>query len=98
MGYRVDYQPIKKVRGAEKRKTRVPALIAMCLLLFVFLVNSLWPRGAEVLRGVIFPGDTAVTVSALEDFAVQLKAGEELPSAFKTFCRKMIQEAEIAVG
>lgn len=95
MGYRVDYQPIRKVRGAEKRKARVTALTALCLVLFVLLVNSMWPRGAEVLRGMFFPGDAAVTVSALEDLAVELKAGEELTSAFETFCRKVIREAEV---
>lgn len=96
MGYRVDYQPVKKVRGVEKRTARLPALIAVCLVLFLLLVNCTWPRGAQVLRGLFFPGDAAATAAALEDFAMELKAGEELPSALESFCRSVIREAELA--
>lgn len=95
MGYRVDYQPVKKVRGVEKRTSRLPAMIGLCLLLFLLLVGEFWPRGAEVLRNLVVPGDPAVTVAALEDFALELKAGEALPSALEGFCRRIIREAEI---
>lgn len=94
MGYRVEYQPIKKVRNAEKRKAGLPALVGMCLLLFLILVNSVWPRGSEVLQRLIFPGDAAVTAAALEELATELHAGEELLSAVETFCRKVIQNAQ----
>lgn len=94
MGYRVDYPPIRKIRGAEKRRTAAPALTGLFLILFFFLVNSTWPRGAEVLQGLLFSGDTSVTAAALEEFALELRAGEELPSAFETFCRTVIQNAE----
>lgn len=95
MGYRVEYQPIRKIRNAEKRRSMAPALTGLCLLLFVFLVNSMWPRGAEVLRGLVFSGDTAVTAAALEEFAVELGAGEELSSAFVSFCRTVIENAQL---
>lgn len=94
MGYRVDYQPVKKVRGVEKRTARGPALTALFLLTFLLLVNSTWPRGAEVLRGLLFSGDAAVTAAALDDLAAELRSGEELDSALESFCRKVIQEAE----
>lgn len=96
MGYRVDYQPVKKVRGVEKRRIGVPALTGLFLLLFILLINSVWPRGAEVLRGLLFSGDISVATAALEDMAVELRSGEELSSAVETFCKKVIQEAEIA--
>ena len=98
MGYRVDYQPVNKVRGLEKRTARAPALAALCLVLFCLLVNSIWPRGAEVMRELLIPGNPAVTVAALEDFAEELKAGEALPSALEGFCRKVIREAELDPG
>ena len=96
MGYRVDYQPVKKVRLAEKRHSRVLALTGLCLLLFFLLVNSLWPQGAQTLREILIPGDAAVTTAALEDFAQELGAGETLRSALETFCRRILQEAEFA--
>ena len=95
MGYRVEYQPLKKVRGVEKRTASVPVLTGLFLLLFLLLVNSTWPRGAEILQGLIFSGDTSVTAAALEELALELRAGEKLPSAFETFCRTVIQNAEL---
>ncbi len=93
MAYRVDYQPIKKIRGAEKRVAAAPALTALCLVLFFLLVHTVWPRGAQVLRGLLFSGDTAVTGAALELFAQDLRAGEAFSSALQTFCRTILAHA-----
>lgn len=98
MGYRVEYQQVKKVRGVEKRTSRVAALTALCLLLFLLLVNGFWPRGAEVLRDFLLPGDAAVTAAALEDLALELQTGEELSGALEHFCQKVISEAELDPG
>lgn len=94
MAYRVDYQPIKKVRGAEKRRVPVPALIAMFFLAFVLLVNTAWPRGSQVLRRLVFSGDTAVTAAALEDMARDLGEGEALPDALEAFCKTILKNGK----
>lgn len=96
MGYRVDYQPVKKVRGAERRRSRVLALTGLCLIVFLILVNSVWPQGMELLRELLIPGDTAVTVAALEDLASELGAGEALSGALENFCRRILVEAGFA--
>lgn len=93
MGYRIDYQPVKKVRDAEKRRSGSLPLTALCFLLFCLLVNWLDPVGAEVMRELLIPGDAAVTAAALDGFAEELKAGEELEDALKYFCQKL-QEGE----
>lgn len=93
MGYRVDYLPIKKIRGREKRTSRVAALTGICFVLFCILVSSVWPQGADVLRGIVFPGNAAVTVAALDDFALELKSGEEWSSALEAFCRRVMEES-----
>lgn len=98
MGYRIDYKPVKKVRDLEKRFSRVPALTAVCLVLFLLLVNLFWQEGMAVIRGILIPGDPAVTVSALEGFALELRMGEELGSAFTTFCRRIIAGAQAGAG
>lgn len=95
MGYRVSYQPVRKVRGTEKRVSRVPAMTALFLILFLLLLNSLWPFGAEILRDILIPGDADATVMALETFAYELQAGEGLTSAFENFCRKIMDEAQL---
>lgn len=94
MGYRIDYRPIRKIRGVEKRRSSVAALTALFLLVFVLIVNSTWSRGTEVLQKLIFSGDISVTTAALEDLAMELRAGEEVSSAVETFCRKVIQGAQ----
>lgn len=95
MGYRIDYQPIKKVRNLEKRTAGVPAMTALFLMLFFMLVFSFWPQGAELLREMLIPGDPDVTVAALETFAQELQCGESLYSAFDTFCRQLLAEAQL---
>lgn len=94
MGYRVDYQPIKKVRRLEKQHAVLPALTALCFALFILLVTLFWDRGAEVFWNLVFSGDVAVTANALEAFAQELEAGIELRAALETFCRTVIQNGE----
>lgn len=83
MGYRVDYQPVRKIRGAEKRRSTVPALTALFFLVFLLLVNLYWEQGAQVLKNLVLREEMA---TALEVFSQELKAGEELKSAWAHFC------------
>ena len=98
MGYRVDYSPVRKVRNAEKRTLRLPALTMLFFLLFVFLVLSFWPRGSVLLREILIPGDPDITVQALEAFARNLRSGEELSGALEVFCRTIVKEAQGVPG
>ncbi len=94
MGYRIEYQPVPKLRRVKKRRSAALALTGIFFLLFCVLVNLLWARGAEVLGKLFFSGNVAVTVDALEHFVMELGAGEEFPSAFETFCRTVIQHGQ----
>lgn len=91
MSYRIDYQPMKKVRGWEKRTAPRSAMTAFCFLLFLVLTFALWPKGAQTLRALVIPGDAAVTVAALEDLAVDLREGESVQSALEGFCRQVAE-------
>lgn len=95
MGYRVEYGPVKKVRGLERRVSRVSALIAVCLLLFFLLVGSIWPEGAQTLQRLIFPGDPVVTAAALEDLTENLRSGEALSDCMSAFCIQILEGAKI---
>ena len=90
MGYRITYEPVKKVRGAEKRHSSAAALAGIFFLLFVRLVNLFWPRGAAALRELALPGDGAVTAAALEDFAEDLGSGLPISEAAEDFCRRIL--------
>ena len=95
MGYRVEYGPVKKVRGLERRISRVSSLIAVCLLLFFLLVGYFWPEGADVLQKLVFPGDPVVTASALEDLTENLRSGDSLSECMSTFCVQILEGARI---
>lgn len=87
MPYRIDYGPTKKVRGAEKRRSPRAALGALCIL--ILLALALWPKGAQVLRSLLIPGDPAVTVAALEGLAGDLRSGADLQDALAAFCAQV---------
>lgn len=90
MGYRITYEPVKKVRGAEKRHSSTAALAGLFFLVFLLLVNLFWPQGAQTLRELILPGDGAVTAAALEEFAEDLGSGLPIAAAAEDFCRRII--------
>lgn len=90
MGYRVEYQPVKKVRGAEMRKSRVLSLSALFFLIFCILVSCFLPREAEVMKEVLIPGEASVTVAALDHFAEELRRGETVQNALLHFCQLVL--------
>lgn len=95
MGYRIEYAPLKTIRDREKITARVPVMTGLFLLLFCFLVFSLWPEGGTLLRELLIPGDPDVTVVALETFAEDLRNGESVSDAFASFCRRIQTEENL---
>lgn len=81
MGYRIDYAP----------KQSLGARTARWFLVFLLLVSLLWPRGRNLLGQVLFPGDRAVTVAALEHMAGELEDGKPLKGALEDFCRSILE-------
>lgn len=79
----------------EKRVCRVPALTAAFLLLFLLSVSAFWQQGRKVLWNLVFPGDSAATVQAVEAFAQELKAGEPVKVAAEAFCRTVLDDGSL---
>ena len=98
MGYRISYEPIQKLRQAEKRRSAVAALTALFLLAFPFLAYAFWPEGWHLLRKFLLPGDPAVTAAALEELSLDLKSGSELSVALEGFCHTILEGAGFAAG
>lgn len=96
MGYRVDYLPIRKVRRAEKRSAAVPALTAVFFLVFLVSVNLFWAEGADVIKQLL-PGELTAAADALEVFAQELKAGEQLKSALEHLCSVVTNDGEMVI-
>lgn len=97
MGYQVVYKPVSKNAPVfREKKSRIPGMTAGCFLLFLLLVNGLWPRGREVLQKIIWIGNEETTLEAAEAFVQELRYGDPIGDAVESFCRKIIQNADFA--
>ena len=76
MSYRIRYPAIRKLRGAERLRIRLPALTAVCFLLFLLLIRLLWPEGTALLRSVFAPIQDFLPAAALDQFAAKLLKGD----------------------
>lgn len=83
MSYRIDYQGVKKVRGAERRVSRVASLTALFFAAFLLLVNFCWPKGKQKLQELVIPQEAVAAFSALENFAQELECGADLTGALR---------------
>ena len=95
MGYRIDYGPVKRVRGLEKRTSGLAALTGLFFLLFVITVCCFWPEGVAELRQILLPGDPAVTTSAMEELADSLRTGEMIFDSLRAFCARVLEGAAV---
>ncbi len=91
MGYHIEYGGVKKVRGLERRTLRLPALTGLFFLLFVFLVTTLWPEGAQLLRETVIPGDPAVAAASFERLKEDLYSGLGMGSSLKLFFSSILR-------
>lgn len=85
MSYRINYGSSHKKKGSPAAQIRLPALTALCLLVFLFLVNCFWPEGSAYLNGIFDSSHTSASVMALDRFAEELYQGEPLAEAFSAF-------------
>ena len=65
MSYRVEYSSsgIKRTQ-IRQRNGRALLLTAVCFLIFLLIAGGFWPRGAQALREILLPGDSAVRAGA----------------------------------
>lgn len=96
MGYRIDYKPASRVRRREKDRFGSVLLSGLFFLFFLFMVKIVWPSGWDVLTGLIFSGDLAVTAAAVENLALQLDMGVPAEDAFLSFFRTIMEGSAVA--
>ena len=89
MGYHIVYQS-GQTKCGRRRSIRLPLLTMLCFVLFLILVEYLWPQGAEFLH-TFLPGDRdSVAVSALDHLAEELRGGKNLQSAVSGFLENLL--------
>ena len=91
MGYRVEYGPVKKVRGMERRTSRRTAMTGICLLLFLLVISFMWPEGMASVRELLLPGDEAVTAAAMDKLSQDLQSGMGLYESLVEFGRVVLR-------
>ena len=65
------------------------------ILLICLLLRVLVPGGAVWLKEFLIPGDSVVTLRALDTLQENVRAGEELPLALAAFCREILDGGEV---
>ena len=99
MSYRVEYSSsgIKRTQIRQKNG-RALLLTAAWFLIFLLVVGGFWPRGAQALRDMLLPGDSAVTAAAWAELTRELHAGAPVVSAVENFCREIFTNAGLCPG
>lgn len=99
MSYRVEYSSSGGKRTQIRQKNgRALLLTAVCFLIFLLIVSGFWPRGAQALRNMLLPGDSAVTAAAWAELTRELHAGASVGSAVEHFCREIFANAGLCPG
>ena len=99
MSYRVEYSSSGMKRTQIRQKNgRALLLTAAWFLIFLLVVGGFWPRGAQALRDMLLPGDSAVTAAAWAELTRELHAGAPVGSAVENFCREIFTNAGLCPG
>lgn len=86
MSYRIQYSSPYAAPCKKQSKIRLPLLTVLCFLLFLMLVNTFWPQGAEYMAEKMAALRQSAAVMALDRLAEDLFRGEPLSAAFSEFC------------
>ena len=90
MGYRIEYESIGKL-PRQQRKNRTGLFAAIVVILLVLCAITVKTVGLEWVQEVLLPGDPDVTAAALENMVADLRGGEGVVEAFKTFCEEIMR-------
>ena len=91
MSYKIAYASFgeeKKMPKAGQWKKGIGAvLLVTALVIGAITVKS---KALPWLQGYLLPGDPAVTAAALEGMVTDLREGDSLYNALKTFCQEIV--------
>ena len=90
MGYRIHYRSGEKKDRKLRSYSRLMVLIAVCFLIFLFLVEGFWPEGAERMKKMSLLSEEIIPVSAFHDLENGLRQGESLIKLWTAFCRNIV--------
>ena len=97
MAYTIQYGAPAKVeaawiKGQKRRSKRYIAFgLVIALILGIFLLGS-----REPVQTFLIPGDPEITKAAVMQFTQNIQQGDNFKEAITTFCREIIESAEIS--
>lgn len=86
VSYQIQYPSVRKLRGREGTRVRLPLLTVLSFLIFLVMVALFWPEGTALIRNF-------VPVTALEAFASDLQHGEAVMASFSDFMRSLLHDS-----
>jgi len=85
VSYRIEYTS----EGEHKKMANFGNRIFLTIgffICFLWMVNTYWPEGRDLLKRILIPGDPEVIMQAAEVFAQELSSGFTVTDAAKNFC------------
>ncbi len=96
MSYKIQYDITKSnnIKWIDTGKRKRKIVIFSFLLLVFFGIIAL--RNLEFLQELLFPGDAAVTRSAMDTLISNIKDGQSFSNAITVFCQEIIDAAKVS--
>ncbi len=95
MGYIIAYDGAEPcAKPAACRTSRLSLFTLGFFLAFLLLTKLFWPAGSDHLMRFFLPGDPEVTGQAVTVLIDNLREGEPVEDALKTFCGEIITHAK----
>lgn len=96
MSYTIQYGSSGKLEDDwnvqyRREKGHIIKRVLLCILGLAFLISLKF----ETVQNFLIPGDAEVTKAAFFQFTEDIQSGEQFKDAVYTFCREIIDHAEI---
>ena len=93
--YKINYSPETSKRFPAKKRRNLNFKFVVLGIVFTFLISSVFLFRTEI-ADFLIPGNSNVTKSAFSEFLNHVKDGESISDAALTFCREIVENADIS--
>ena len=94
MGYRIEYTSMEVKQEKMKRRKGIQWMAAVACLIGV-IAGIRFCGLDDTVRDLLMPQGGITAMSALEEFAENIRSGENAAEAFTVFCREILENAQV---
>ena len=95
MSYRIIYGEENQKLKSASRFIRLQFFTAVFFLMMILLSKFLWKDSIEILKAVFLPQSVTFIQEAFSELLSGIEAGESASVMLETFCRTVIDNAQI---